>query len=348
MKRKQRRFPDEIIFAVCEKLIRDGERPTEIASWVTGRGFPCSREQIYGIFSRGIEKGFLRLSPTPEIELARSLMQKYHIDFTVLKVRPDTIGAPIVVDQLGAAAANLAVRLIHEVHTRTGKKSVHVGFGHGETVQKSAWHLGSRLKNETHLPEELVLHALSTGVDVKHPSGAPVSFFSFFTETRANLKLIGLFAEAYVDEADYEEFKKKAWMREAFQQGGATDIVITSLASAKDKHNLFLEFMKESEPKDLDYLRKAGWLGDIMWRTYSEAEPIVGGTRGRAVTIFELSDLVDLAQQDDKHVILVAGPCGECATVRTDALLPLLREPSLRVCNHIVTDSKTANELLEA
>ena len=64
MKQKQRRLPDEIIFEVCEKLVKDGERPTEIASWVTGRGFPCSREQIYSIFSRGIEKGFLRLSPS--------------------------------------------------------------------------------------------------------------------------------------------------------------------------------------------------------------------------------------------------------------------------------------------
>ena len=348
MKRKQRRLPDEIIFAVCEKLIKNGERPTEIASWVTGRGFPCSREQIYSIFSRGIEKGFLHLSPPPEIELARSLMQKYHIDFTVLKLKPDTIGPPIVVEQLGAAAAELAVRLIHEVHTRTSKKSVHLGFGHGETVQKSAWHLGLRLKNETQLPKELVLHALSTGVDVNHPSGAPVSFFSFFTETRASIEKIGLFAEAYVDEKDYEDFKNKAWMREAFQQGRAIDIVMTSLASAKDKDNLFRQFMKESEPKDLEYLRSVGWLGDIMWRTYSETEPIVTGTRGRAVTIFELSDLVDLAQQDDKHVILVAGPCGKCGRVRTDALLPLLKEPSLRVCNHIVTDSKTAAELLKA
>ena len=348
MKQKQRRLPDEIIFGVCEKLIKNGERPTEIASWVTGRGFPCSREQIYSIFSRGIEKGFLRLSPPPEIELARSLMQKYHIDFTVLNVGPDTIGAPIVVERLGAAAADLAVRLIHEVHTRTGKKSVHLGFGHGETVQKSAWHLGSRLKNEAQLPEELVLHALSTGVDVKHPSGAPVSFFSFFTETMPRLKLIGLFAEAYVDLESYEEFKNKAWMREAFQQGGAIDIVMTSLASAKDRDNLFRKFIKDSEPKDLQYLRSVGWLGDIMWRTYSDTAPIITGTRGRAVTIFELSDLVDLAQQDDKHVILIAGPCGECGRVRTDALLPLLREPSLRVCNHIVTDSKTAAELLKA
>jgi len=347
MKHKQRRLPDEIIFAVCEKLIKNGERPTEIASWVTGRGFPCSRERIYSIFSRGIEKGFLQLSPPPEIELARSLMQKYHIDFTVLNVGPDTIGPPIVVEQLGSAAAGLAVRLIHEVHTRTSKKSVHVGFGHGETVRKSAWYLGSRLKNETQLPEELVLHALSTGVDVKHPSGAPVSFFSFFGEMKARLKLIGLFAEAYVDEKDYEEFKNKAWMREAFQQGGAIDIVMTSLASAKDVHSLFRQFIKESESKDLEYLRSVGWLGDIMWRTYSETAPIVTGTRGRAVTIFELSDLVDLAQQDDKHVILIAGPCSNCGRVRTDALLPLLKEPSLRVCNHIVTDSKTATELLK-
>jgi hypothetical protein len=49
----------------------------------------------------------------------------------------------------------------------------------------------------------------------------------------------------------------------------------------------------------------------------------------RAVTVFELKDLVDLALKPDKEVILMARQCGLCARAHTAALSALLSNPSL-------------------
>jgi hypothetical protein len=66
----------------------------------------------------------------------------------------------------------------------------------------------------------------------------------------------------------------------------------------------------------------------------------------RAVTLFELSDLVRLARTEGKYVVLLGGPCGECGHTKTPALLPLLSEPDLRLWTHLLTDVETAKELL--
>jgi hypothetical protein len=68
----------------------------------------------------------------------------------------------------------------------------------------------------------------------------------------------------------------------------------------------------------------------------------------RAVTLFEPAALVERVKQPDKYVILLAGPCHECGRTKTPALIPLLRQPGLRLWTHLVTDLKTAHELVIA
>jgi hypothetical protein len=67
----------------------------------------------------------------------------------------------------------------------------------------------------------------------------------------------------------------------------------------------------------------------------------------RAVTLYELEDLVGLAVQKNKHVILIARQCGLCGRTRADALHPLLTNPSLKVFSSLVMDAATARELLQ-
>jgi hypothetical protein len=90
-----------------------------------------------------------------------------------------------------------------------------------------------------------------------------------------------------------------------------------------------------------------GHVGDVQYQPYSEVGPIRVNTGIRAVTLFELSDLVELAASPDKHVLLVAGPCIRCGRPKGRALRPLLTERSLRVCNHMIIDAGTAQELLQ-
>ena len=83
-----------------------------------------------------------------------------------------------------------------------------------------------------------------------------------------------------------------------------------------------------------------------MYRPFSLRGPITRDTKIRAVTLFELAELVQSATDPKKAVILVSGPCGSCDRPRDDALLPLLTVPSLDVWSHLVTDDETAGKCL--
>lgn len=61
---------------------------------------------------------------------------------------------------------------------------------------------------------------------------------------------------------------------------------------------------------------------------------------------FELSELVERAGSEDRYVVLLAGPCGECGRLKSDALEPLLENPKLRLWSHLVSDVDTISAVL--
>ncbi len=102
------------------------------------------------------------------------------------------------------------------------------------------------------------------------------------------------------------------------------------------------------DKKALDAMEALGWVGDVQFRPYTAQGPMEDGCPVRAVTLFEPSALVARVQQPDKYVVLLAGPCHECGRTKTAALIPLLRHPTLRLWTHLVSDLKTAHELVIA
>jgi hypothetical protein len=81
---------------------------------------------------------------------------------------------------------------------------------------------------------------------------------------------------------------------------------------------------------------------------YTADGPVVEkGKELRAVTIFELKDLVQAAGEKNRHVILMARQCGICGCTRAQALRPLLTNPNLKVFSTLVMDGATARELLK-
>jgi len=339
-KEPHRSIPPQTLFRVCEMFI-EGKGATQIAKWLTEAGYARSRQEIYPLLDEGRQRGFLRLQAPPEIALGRRVAEAYPVgDISVLNVRdPQTI-----TDHLTSTAADLTLSLIKELG-RT-KNSVHVGLGGGDTVRRVARALGVRLTADPDVPD-LVLHALNSGFDVYHPISAPVTFFSFFSDVPKGVKFVGLFAEAIVRCADYEAIKALPGVRESFQEAANIDIVITSLARP-ESHSQLRRFMALGPEQGFRNLEQSGWVGDVMWRPYSKDGPITVDTGIRAVTIFELSDLVKLAQTPGKHVILCAGPCNFCGAAKVEAVRPLLSQPSLRVANHVIMDFATATGLLEA
>ncbi len=332
-------LPDDVLFAVCERFVQR-QRAQAIADWVTRQGYECTREQVYALVNRGLRQDFLRFNPPEELVCAREIRRKYPqaADVRVINTRGDT-----AVQHLGVAGADLILSLIRDLHKT--KDTVHVGFGAGSTTQQVAKSLGRLLESQHGLPH-LVIHALSSGFAIRDPLTAPVAFFAYFSGIHPPVDFVGLFAPAVVKFTKYEEEKHLPGVIESFKEAEHLDIVVTSLASAKDEHGLLNRFFHWGKnTKGLQNLKKAGWLGDVQWRPYSAEGPILVNTGIRAVTLFELDELKDFVA-GGKHVVLLAGPCNECGESKAAALSPLLEKESLRVFNHLVMDISTAKDVL--
>jgi hypothetical protein len=224
---------------------------------------------------------------------------------------------------------------------------VHIALGAGRTGLAVARRLGELVASESNFPP-LALHALTSGFLVDNPLTAPVTFFRFFDQARIDIEFIGLFAAAFERYETYDAVKDRPGIRESFARAAEVDIVITSLARAEHAHGLLNQVL-EKDADTAEQLRRRNWAGDVQFLPFSGDAPLVLKKGLRAVTLFEFDDLVRMANTDDKHVVLVAGPCNSnnCGDRKTEALAPLLAKPHLRVWSHLVTDITTANELLE-
>jgi DNA-binding transcriptional regulator LsrR (DeoR family) len=336
-------FDDNLLISVCEQFLR-GDRVMDIVHWLRGEhSVPMKRENVYPLLREARKRGYLSLLPPPEIYLQQRICDRFHVEkerIHVVRVRGETAR-----DYVADAAAEQIVKLVHEVGET--KERVRIGLGGGGTILGVARALAPRLRSEGSLPK-LGLHALNSGFDVNNPRTAPVSFLGYFDQAAPDIEYVGLFAAAVVEVKDYQDVKELPGVEESFRKANDIDIVITSLASASDHHGQLNRFMNlgEKKTKGLKALKRAGWVGDVAYRPYSDTAPIATTEGIRAVSLFELAGLVDLASKPNKHVVLVAAPCGICNEPKGEALRPLLKEKSLRLWTHLVMDLTTAQSLL--
>ena len=159
---------------------------------------------------------------------------------------------------------------------------------------------------------------------------------------------VGLFAETLVPHEHFERIQQRSGAREAFEAKESIDLVVTSMGDIKDEHDLLGMFLRESSKQDFVRLERHGCIGNVQYRPYSAKGPILDKAGDlRAVTLYELDDLVRIASQKHRHVILIARQCGRCIRrTRAEALLPLLTNPNLKAFSTLVMDAATARELL--
>ena len=298
--------------------------------------FEMSREKVYELIREARRRGFFQILPPQEAALRDRLEARYGEGFHVVHMTE--------LDHLATAAAQVVADLIERLY-REGRDEVHLGLGAGMTSMLVARHLAVRLRAAERLPK-LVFHALTSGFHVTQPHTAPVSFFGFFDTVLTEISYVGLFAAAFVGTKEYARMRQGPGVAESFERAREIDILLTSLGSPSHGHGDFFRFMEIGSARGLAALRAAHWIGDVQYRPYSAKGPLTIDTQVRAVTLFEIEDLVALAARPDKHVVLVAGPCSVCRKPRADAIRPLLLEPSLKVWKTIVTDVETADELL--
>jgi hypothetical protein len=330
-----------------------------VADWLKReQGRPATREKIYPLLWEAFRRKILVLEPPPEEAVAEKVLYRYGLeqylteDADLTPIRVVNVHGHEAHGHVAAAGARLVISLIK----RLGKKKsrVHIGLGPGVSARRVAERVGRLLAYDDECPN-LKIHALSSGgLTLDHPAIMPVTFFSCFDEARADVQYTGLFTEAVVWCKEYDRLIQNPSVRRAFDEKADIDIVITTFNAAYSPegkpHNcgILANYLNEWDEgaQTRTALKRAGWVGDVQFLPYSEAGPIRQTAGIRTVALFELDELAEMARQEDKYVVLLAGPCRECHMTRAPALRPLLALPRLRVWTHVVTDIVTAQTML--
>jgi DNA-binding transcriptional regulator LsrR (DeoR family) len=298
-----------------------------------------SREDVYAAILEARRRDLFRLAPPSHESLQAALCERFGRDREHLQVVATESRHP---EHVGIAAADLIFQLIRRVAEQRSEGRVHLGFGAGWTTRVVAYQLALTMQTELDVPP-LGLRAVSSGFAADHAHTAPVTYFGFFEGVSRDIKEVGMFGPPYVREREHPATIARLGVKEAFDEKAKIDIVMTSLASAADPHSGLRRVAEKVG--SIDKLEARHWVGDVQNLPYSATGPIkkVGH---RAVTLFELDELREMAKRRNKHVVLVSPPCPECGRTRARALLPLLTQKPLEVWTHLVTDIPTARELL--
>ncbi len=369
---------DELIFAACDRYFQqlgkaahaaEGDERTRgaaaaVAEWIQAEyGRPdITREKIYPLFWEASQRGFLLLQAPWEQTLKQNLEKRYHLESHPGEITVADVNGAASAQHVTSTAADIILKLIDKVWTAKKKKhpndidsqAVHLGLGAGIAAMLVAKRLAQKVRSGEDVPP-LVLHAISAGGFLpQEPQKSPTAYFSFFDSTMMNIKYVALFSETVVDNAEYEKVKNNPGVRLSFDLKDQIDIIVTSLAAADHEHGLLVQYLNHLadlgylEADTLETMHNAGWIGDVQFRPYSAEGPLNDACPVRAVTLFELEELVEIAKgKSGKYVVLVAGPCGECGETKKKALKPLVANEKLRLWTHLVLDARTAKELLE-
>ena len=248
--------------------------------------------------------------------------------------------------KVAVVAAELALQLLADVLKTKRGPEVGIGLGPGRATLDFCRTFSSLLAGYSE-PVKLKLVAISAGCPADEPEYSSTSFFNLFPAHVVDSK-VGLFAESLVPVKAFAEIQGRAGVSEAFAARESIDLVVTSMGDVQDKDDLLCKFLRQSSRQDFSRLLARKCIGNVQYRPYTAKGPVEEKPGDlRAVTLYELEDLVRIAGQKNKHVILIARQCGICGRARAQALQPLLTNPSLKVFSTLVMDAATAKELLE-
>jgi DNA-binding transcriptional regulator LsrR (DeoR family) len=350
MRAKIPEWDDAVVFRVAQLFLGqpgDGRSAADIARQVSDefpRAAGLTRETVYPVVAEAVRRGFLQLVPPVDLQLAEKVTAKYPcLRSSVLRV-VETAG-PRDNAKVAAVAAALALEHLEEIVAAKQASLVGVGLGPGRATLDFCRAFRDLLQGYPD-PVRLKLVAIAAGCPADAPEYSPTSFFNLFPPHLVESR-VGMFAETLVSPKAFREIQQRAGVKEAYAAAESIDLVVTSIGDAKDEHDLLTMCLKQSGGNP-GRMRADGWVGHVQYRPYSVAGPMREKPGElRAVTLFELEDLVRMAGQKHRQVILMARQCASCGRTRAAALRPLLTNAGLRVFSTLVLDAATARELLE-
>ena len=367
---------DELVFAVCERFfnelapLEEGKRrkgvATAVSNWLkTERSRQdLGREKVYPLVWEAFHRNYLLLRPPVENDMRNNLIEKYDLQNYIDQQRGDIVVTnvigPTASKHVNSTAADVIIELIDKVNRDKKSRAiaegkdpdnvrVHLGVGAGYAAMEVAKRLAARANAE--LPK-LTLHAITPGgyyIAEQHKDTS--TYFSYFSDQSIDVECVGFFSTPVVMADSYKSLRSNPSLRDYFDRRDEIDIALTSLASSNDPHGLMKQYFSYLQEKGLieedvlQTLHKQGWVGDLLFQPYSATGVIFPDTL-RTVALFTFNELLEFSQKPGKYVVLCGGPCGDCGSPKTEALRPLLKEPSLRIWTHLVLDREAANQLL--
>ena len=347
------KFETDLVYRVVELLFKErgkgGARlkMEAIAGRVKdefGENLELTRESLYPLVEEAVRRGHVRLTPPVSRAFRDKLVQKFPA-LAGAKVNVVETTGPADNAKVAAIAADKAFTALLRLAKTKGGSPVGLGLGPGRATLEFCRFLSARLKL---LDEELRLRlvAITAGAPATMVENAPSSFLHLFPEHLVESK-IGLFAEPLVRAGDFPGLAGHTGIKQAFAAKNDIDIIVTAMGDFDDPHDLLSLFLRDSG-QDLDALRRRGWLGNVQYRPFTANGPVHEAPGDlRAVTVFELADLVKRANDRSKEVILMARQCGVCGRAHTAALHALLTNANLRVFSRLVLDRTSAVAVLK-
>ena len=378
--------PDDLIFAVCERFFQRivnaskndvskekknarGKRVKTVGAAAVADEISkefnredINRERIYPLLWEAINREFLVMNVPVHVKLRNRLIKKFNLSEYLETNNGDVVVTNSVVgnlsDHVNTKAADVIIKLIDQVNKTPkdqisvgdkNQRSVHLGFGAGYAAEKVAKKLSQRTGTDT---PKLTLHALTSGGHYRaEKKKAPTTYFSFFDDKVCDASFVGMFTPTVVLKEEYETLKNNPSYRSVLKLRDDIDILVTSLAWAKDDDGLLKKYYKGLVDDKLvgedvlQALEDEGWIGDVMFLPYSKEKPIESDIL-RPVTLFNFNELCDFAKRPGKYVVVTCAPCKDCGQTKTEAIRPLLENPKLRMWTHLIIDRSTAEKLV--
>jgi len=345
------RIEDPLLLGLCHGFLA-GRSADQLADWLREQDetLDVGRTRVYDLLREAHERGLFRLQATDVGALGRELAAAVGRDPERIVV----VGArgEHAVEHVALRGAQVAFELIQELaerrtHAGEAEELVRVGLGGGQTLRRLSEELAKLLRLEAGGPR-LGVHALSSGFDPLATQHAPITFLGNFGDVAR--QLVGLFSSGVLEESEFEHMRTLPGVAESFSLATKIDLVVTSLASARDRTGALNTFLDHAEDKRLRASRKElhqrGWIGDVLYEPYGPDGPIEANLPVRTVSVFTLPELAALAHEPERRVLLVVAP-SESGYCKADALVPLLTHDQLDLWTHLVLDVRTAEQAME-
>jgi DNA-binding transcriptional regulator LsrR (DeoR family) len=333
---------NELLAIVCSYFCNDGLGAAKIKRRLKEEhGLEISRERIYPLILHAAARGWIRFTPPQPLRLYREIKEDRYPWLHDLSVVPTARSEDV--------SFRGAKTLMEILQQRYADEEVHIGFSGGYSLRRLAQRFAQLLREPAQRPpRKIIFHAMVAGFDVTDPTTDPNAFFTYFVKdptSQVATSFVGLHAPAMARAGTIEELREVTGIREAYEQAGAIDIIVTSASCWEDEHCTFRNY-RYVAGDSMKELEAAGCLGDMLWQPLGSDGPIPTGGGVRAMTIMDLGQVSQFVA-DKNLVLLVAGPCGVCHRPKDAVVRAILEQPK-QLITHLVVDSGCARALVSA